>query len=128
MPMDSGEATRLPRQEGSAVRRGQPSDNGLGIETVNRSYTVYIMTNMHNTVLYTGVANDLKRRAYQHRTGQGGGLTSRYNVSKLVYYEVYGDVPDAIAREKQIKGGSRQKKCDLVNAINPEWEDLYEGL
>ena len=95
---------------------------------MNRSYSVYIMTNKHNTVLYTGVTNDLRRRAYEHRTGQGSGFTSRYNVTKLVYYEVYGGVREAIAREKQMKGGSRQKKCDLVSAMNPEWQDLYEGL
>ena len=86
------------------------------------------MTHKHNAVLYTGVTNDLRRRAYEHRTGQGSSFTSRYNVTKLVYYEVYGDVREAIAREKQIKGGSRQKKCELVNAMNPEWQDLYEGL
>ena len=86
------------------------------------------MTNKRNTVLYTGVTNDLRRRAYQHRIGQGGSFTSRYNATKLVYYEVYDDVRDAIAREKQIKGGSRQRKRDLISAMNPEWQDLYEGL
>lgn len=95
---------------------------------MDKQYYVYIMTNKHNTVLYTGMTNDLRRRAYEHKTGQGGGFTSRYNVTKLVYYEATTDVHSAIAREKQIKGGSRQKKLDLVNATNPEWNDLYEEL
>jgi putative endonuclease len=95
---------------------------------MRKQYYVYIMTNQHNTVLYTGMTNDLQRRAYEHRTGRGGGFTSRYNVNKLVYYEGTGDVNAAIAREKQIKGGSRQKKLDLIEAMNPEWRDLYEDL
>lgn len=95
---------------------------------MDKQYYVYIMTNKHNTVLYTGMTNDLRRRAYEHKTGQGGGFTSRYNVTKLVYYEATTDVHSAIAREKQIKGGSRQKKLDLINAMNPEWRDLYDEL
>ena len=95
---------------------------------MSEPYYVYIMTNKHNTVLYTGMTGDLKRRAYQHRTGRGGGFTSRYNAGKLVYYEVTGDAIAAIAREKQIKAGSRQKKIDLVKGMNPEWRDLYEEL
>jgi putative endonuclease len=95
---------------------------------VNNQYYVYIMTNKHHTVLYTGVTNNLKRRVYEHKTGQGGSFTSRYNVNKLVYYQVTPDVKSAIAREKQIKAGSRQKKLDLINEMNPEWIDLYETL
>jgi putative endonuclease len=95
---------------------------------VSEQYYVYIMTNKHRTVLYTGVTNDLGRRAYEHRTGRGGGFTSRYNVNRLVYYEVGHDARSAIAREKQIKGGSRQKKLDLINGMNPEWKDLYDEL
>ena len=95
---------------------------------VSKQYYVYIMTNKYHTVLYTGVTNDLKRRVYEHRTGSGGGFTSRYNVTKLVYYEVGLDVNSAIAREKQIKAGSRQKKLDLINTMNQEWKDLYETL
>ena len=91
-------------------------------------YYVYIMTNKYNTVLYTGVTNELKRRVYEHKQGLGGGFTSRYNVRKLVYYEITADVNAAIAREKQIKGGSRSKKIDLVNGMNPEWKDLYPDL
>ncbi|MCL4299449.1 MAG: GIY-YIG nuclease family protein [Anaerolineae bacterium] len=98
------------------------------IALVSKQYYVYIMTNKYHTVLYTGVTNDLKRRAYEHKTGSGGGFTSRYNVTKLVYYEVGQDVNSAIAREKQIKAGSRQKKIDLINGMNGEWKDLYETL
>ena len=86
------------------------------------------MANALNTVIYTGVTNDLKRRVYQHREKLTGGFTSRYNVSKLVYYEVFQNIENAIIREKQIKGGSREKKVQLVNGLNKEWQDLYEEL
>ena len=95
---------------------------------LDKQYYVYIMTNKHHTVLYTGVTNDLQRRAYEHRTGQGGGFTSRYNVKKLIWYEISQDVNAAIAREKQIKGGSRKKKIALIEQMNPEWQDLYDEL
>ena len=95
---------------------------------VKRQYCVYIMTNRHNTVLYTGVTNDLKKRAWQHREKLVEGFTRRYNLVKLVYYEVFDDVRAAIAREKQIKAGSRQKKIDLVNSMNRGWRDLYDEL
>jgi putative endonuclease len=91
-------------------------------------YCVYIMTNAHNTVLYTGVTNDLKRRVYQHKNGEGGVFTKRYNVNKLVYYEVGNDIHYAISREKQIKASSRQKKIDLINSMNPGWEDLFNEI
>ena len=96
--------------------------------TVGREYCVYIMSNGRNTVLYTGITNDLKRRVYEHKNGLGGGFTKRYQVHKLVYYEISNDVRAAIAREKQIKGGSRQKKVDLVNSLNPAWRDLYDEI
>jgi putative endonuclease len=86
------------------------------------------MTNKYNTVLYTGVTNDLKKRAWQHREKLVEGFTKRYNITELVYYEVFDDVRAAIAREKQIKGGSRQKKSDLVNSVNSGWCDLYDDL
>ena len=94
----------------------------------DKNYCVYIMTNRYNTTLYTGVTNNLKRRVYEHKSGRGGAFTSRYNLTKLVYYEVTNDVNAAIAREKQIKAGSRQKKIDLVNSMNPEWRDLYDDV
>ena len=86
------------------------------------------MTNRHNTVLHTGVTNDLRRRVYEHKQAQGGGFTSRYNVNKLVYCEDTGDIRAVIAREKQIKGGSRKKKTDLVDCLKPKWRDLYDDL
>ena len=90
-----------------------------------REYYVYILTNMTNTVLYTGVTNDLNRRMQQHRAGKGGKFTARYHTTKLVYYETFEYIEDAILREKQIKAGSRKKKIDLVNDLNPDWEDLF---
>jgi putative endonuclease len=95
---------------------------------MEKIYCVYILTNEYNTVLYTGVTSNLIARVYQHREKLLPGFTNRYNVFKLVYYEAGDDASGAIAREKQIKAGSRQKKIDLVNAINPEWRDLYNGL
>jgi putative endonuclease len=92
-----------------------------------RQYCVYIMTNAHNTVLYTGVTNNLMRRVGEHKAGKSE-FTKRYNVTKLVYYECGDDVNVAITREKQIKAGSRQKKIDLVNSMNPEWKDLHEAF
>jgi len=94
----------------------------------NKQYYVYIMTNNTNRVLYTGVTNDLKRRVYEHKAKLVEGFTKKYNNDKLVFYEVSEDIESAILREKQIKGGSRQKKIDLVNGMNTEWADLYEGL
>ncbi len=91
-----------------------------------REYCVYIMTNTNNTVLYTGITNNLQRRVLEHKSGTGSGFTKKYNVTKLVYYESGNDVNIAIAREKQIKAGSRKKKIDLINSINPEWKDLFE--
>ncbi len=95
---------------------------------LHRSYFVYIMMNRTRTVLYTGVTNDLKRRVWQHKEKLHEGFTSRYQVTTLVYYEPFDDVNSAIAREKQIKSGSRQKKLDLVNGMNAEWRDLFDEL
>jgi putative endonuclease len=91
-------------------------------------YFVYILTNNWHTVLYTGVTSDLKARIYQHREKLLPGFTNRYNVWKLIYYEIGYDAAGAIAREKQIKAGSRQKKIELIDRSNPEWRDLYEEL
>jgi putative endonuclease len=95
---------------------------------MKKQYYVYIMTNIHNTVLYTGITSHLERRVYEHKEKLVDGFTKKYNVTKLVYYEVYEDPENAISREKQIKGGSRQKKIDLINTVNREWLDLYGGL
>ncbi len=94
----------------------------------NRQSYIYIMTNQYNTVLYTGVTSDLQKRVWQHKEKLVEGFTQRYHVTKLVYYEIFTDIREAIAREKQIKGGSRQKKIDLIKSINPEWRDLYDEL
>ena len=91
-------------------------------------YFVYILTNDRHTVLYTGVTNDLLRRIGEHRAGTLSGFTRRYNVHKLVYFEEYVGVTDAITREKQIKGGSRRKKVALINGMNPDWRDLFPDL
>jgi putative endonuclease len=89
---------------------------------------VYILTNFKKTVLYTGVTSDLIARVGQHKTKAHEGFTMRYQVTDLVYYEVFHSIRDAIRREKQIKGGSRQKKIDLINSMNPEWRDLFGSL
>jgi len=98
------------------------------MEVASKQYYVYIMTNKRNTVLYVGVTNDLIRRIYQHKEKLADGFTTKYNIVKLVYYEVFEDIQNAIVREKQIKAGSRQKKVQLVNGINKEWRDLYDAL
>ena len=89
-------------------------------------YYVYMLTNWNSKVLYTGVTNDLKRRLYEHKHKLANGFTKKYHVFKLVYFESTSDVSPAIAREKQIKGWTRQKKNALVEAVNPAWKDLSE--
>ena len=91
-------------------------------------YFVYVLTNTYHSVLYTGVTNDLLGRVWRHRAGVGGKFTAKYACNKLVFYEVYLDPYNAIAREKQIKAGSRKKKLALIEAMNPNWADLYEGI
>jgi putative endonuclease len=96
--------------------------------TMGKQYYVYIMTNPKNTVLYIGVTNNLIRRIYEHKEKLVGGFTKKYNVTKLVYYEVLKDIENAISREKQLKAGTRQKKIDLINRMNRGWRDLYGEL
>ena len=92
-------------------------------------YYVYILTNTHNSVLYTGVTNDLIRRVYEHKHHLAkDSFTSRYNVEKLVYYEATSNIESAIEREKQIKGWNRKRKNKLVESKNPNWIDLYPSL
>jgi putative endonuclease len=86
------------------------------------------MTNKNNSVLYAGVTSDLIRRVYEHKQKLISGFTKTYNISKLVYFEVFHDPENAIRKEKQIKGGSRQKKIDLINKTNKKWIDLYDKL
>ena len=88
-----------------------------------KTYYVYIMTN-HSGTLYTGVTNNLERRVYEHKNKLVPGFTSKYNITKLVYFEEGNDVNAALAREKQIKGWLRAKKIALIESINPEWKDL----
>ena len=89
---------------------------------------VYLMTNKYNTVLYTGVTSDLVGRVFEHKEKVVEGFTKKYKVNKLVYYEVFDDMENAILREKQIKAGSRKKKLDLISSSNPHFRDLYEEL
>jgi len=91
-------------------------------------YYVYILSNKYNNVLYVGITNDLIRRVYEHKNKLVEGFTEKYNVDKLVYYELFNDPINAITREKQLKGYSRKKKVELVNSFNPGWKDLYESL
>ncbi len=89
---------------------------------------IYIMTNRRRGTLYTGVTSNLPARACQHREGMAAGFTQRYDCKLLVYYELYETMYEAIAREKQIKAGSRVKKIALIEVLNPGWLDLYEDL
>jgi putative endonuclease len=91
----------------------------------NHNYFIYILTNQNHTVLYTGVTSDLRTRVYEHKEKIQKGFTAKYNVNKLVYFERFDHIDSAIAREKQIKAGSRQKKLDLINGKNPQWNDYY---
>ncbi|NCS90583.1 MAG: excinuclease ABC subunit C [Ignavibacteria bacterium CG2_30_36_16] len=95
---------------------------------MDNKYFVYIMTNKNNTVLYTGVTNNLVRRVYEHKEKIIEGFTKKYNCSKLVWYEIHSDSYNAISREKQIKAGSRKKKIELINSMNQEWKDIYDEL
>jgi putative endonuclease len=89
---------------------------------------IYIVTNRKNGTLYTGVTSDLIKRIHQHKSGEIKGFTQRYGCKILIYYELYETMENAILREKQIKGGSRDDKIDLILKTNPDWLDLYESL
>ena len=95
---------------------------------MSKQYYVYLMTNSRNTVIYTGVTNDLRKRIYEHKAKLVDGFTKKYRITKLVYYEIFNDIYSALSREKQIKAGSRQKKIELINNMNPKWQDLYLRL
>jgi putative endonuclease len=90
-------------------------------------YYVYMLTNKGNTVIYVGVTNNVQTRVWEHKNGVHNGFTKKYACNKLVYFEEFQWIQDAIAREKQLKGGSRQAKVDLINLENPLWNDLSEG-
>jgi putative endonuclease len=89
---------------------------------------VYLLTNDRNTVLYAGSTNNLRKRVYHHKNRLVPGFTKKYNIGKLVYFEVHPDMTTACARERQIKGYNRDKKNGLINAMNNEWADLYDDL
>ena len=91
-------------------------------------YYVYILTNKNNSVLYTGVTNNLIRRIYEHKNHLVKSFTEKYLVTKLVYFEQTNNIESAILREKQIKAGSRKKKIELINKFNIKWEDLYSKI
>ena len=90
-----------------------------------KQYYIYLMTNYTNNVIYTGVTRDIVRRVYEHKNKLVKGFSSKYNVNKLVYFEAFDNIKEAIAREKQIKAGPRQKKIDLIIKNNSEYRDLY---
>ena len=95
---------------------------------MEHQYYIYILANQNNTVLYVGVTNDLVRRVFEHKEKLSDGFTKKYNIDKLVYYEMCTDVLSAITREKQIKAGSRKKKELLIESTNIEWDDLYSSI
>lgn len=96
---------------------------------MERGGYIYIMTNKNNNVLYTGVTSQLEIRVYQHKTGEfKNSFTDKYNCHKLVYYEYFDYIEEAIEREKQIKAGSRKKKLMLIEKVNPQWDDLYNQI
>ncbi|MGQ3890883.1 GIY-YIG nuclease family protein [Legionella sp. CNM-4043-24] len=112
-------------QESAVTTQSNTARNSIDIHT--ESY-VYLLANKHHNVLYTGVTNDLIRRVYEHKNKLVAGFTQKYNVDRLVYFEVCSGIVVAIEREKQIKGWSRKKKHDLINSLNPEWNDLYRSI
>jgi len=95
---------------------------------MNKNSYVYILFNKKNGTLYTGVTSDLLKRLYEHKNKTYDGFTKKYNIDKLGYYEIFSDIELAIKREKQLKAGSRKKKIELIESINPNWNDLYYEL
>jgi putative endonuclease len=96
---------------------------------MKRGGAVYMMTNEYHTTLYTGVTSDLKKRVFEHKNNfHPGSFTANYKIYKLVYYEDFHRIEEAIGREKQIKAGTRKKKIEMISNFNPEWRDLYEDV
>jgi len=89
---------------------------------------IYFLMNKTRTTIYVGVTNDLQKRVYEHKNGITGGFTKQYRVHDLVNYEIFDSINDAIVREKQIKGGSRKRKMDLIASMNPNLNDLYDTI
>ncbi len=95
----------------------------------SKTYYIYIATNKNNKVLYTGVTKSLLKRMGEHVKGSyKNSFTNKYNINKLIYYEVFEEINNAIKREKQIKAGSRKKKVELINSLNSDWRDLIEDM
>ena len=92
----------------------------------SKTYCVYLMSSLSRT-LYTGVTNNLERRVEEHRNGAPGSFTARYHVTRLVYFEEFGEITEAIAREKKIKKMTRKSKIKLIESMNRDWKDLSEG-
>ncbi len=90
----------------------------------NHNYFVYILTNKVYTTIYIGVTNDLKMRVEQHKSGLIKGFTQKYKVNKLIYFEYFTDISQAIGREKELKGWKREKKFELINKVNSKWEEI----
>lgn len=95
---------------------------------MNKQPAIYILSNKYRGTLYTGVTSDLIKRVWQHKNLTTDGFTHRYLLDRLVYFELAESMLSAIAREKQIKSGSRKKKIELIESVNPNWKDLYPGL
>jgi putative endonuclease len=100
------------------------NDKGNGMK---QGY-VYILFNKRHGTLYVGMTSNLVRRVYEHKNKLADGFTKKYSVDKLGYYEIYDDITSAITREKQIKGGSRKRKIDMIEKANPDWNDLYDEI
>jgi putative endonuclease len=99
-----------------------------GSALLTNTYFVYLLASRINGTLYVGVTNDLARRVWQHREGIGGAFTKKYRVHRLVWFEVHADIGAAITREKQIKKWNRAWKIQMIEQLNPRWDDLYETL
>ena len=89
---------------------------------------VYLLTNKPNGTLYIGVTSDLPKRIWEHRNKAIRGFSEKYNLTRLVYFELYRDMREAISREKQLKAGSRRSKVELIESSNPDWKDLYRDI
>ncbi len=124
--MRSFEAEKFTNSEASAAKPKDLREAIPSLRNAVKSYFVYIITNRKRT-LYIGVTNDLERRVSEHKHHLVQGFSSRYAISRLVYYEEHGDVKIAIAREKQLKGWLRAKKIALIESVNPGWRDLSRG-
>ena len=95
---------------------------------MHRQPAVYLLTNKQNGTLYTGVTSNLTKRIWQHKNKAVTGFSAKYNLTNLVYFEIYSSMYDAISREKQIKAGSRKAKLLLIEKLNPQWRDLYYDI